>query len=96
MKPYRLSDQAERDIDEAMTWYDQQQVGVSWEFHNELLDIFRKICEHPEHGSLVGSTQFRYRNVHRFPYVVYYDNTTDSIDILAVAHGSRKPEYWRS
>jgi hypothetical protein len=31
----------------------------------------------------------------RFPFVVVYRVTTDRIEIIAVAHGSRKPGYWK-
>ena len=36
--------------------------------------------------------------VERFPYsVVYsYDDTGGSIHILAIAHSSREPDYWRA
>jgi len=31
----------------------------------------------------------------RFPYSVYYLSRDDEVLILAVAHGSRRPGYWR-
>lgn len=30
----------------------------------------------------------------RFPYVVFYLNSEDAIDIVAVAHQRRLPGYW--
>jgi plasmid stabilization system protein ParE len=31
----------------------------------------------------------------RFPYAVYYVPRQDEILVLAVAHGARRPGYWR-
>ncbi|WP_417738002.1 type II toxin-antitoxin system RelE/ParE family toxin [Rosistilla oblonga] len=31
----------------------------------------------------------------RFPYVIVYRVATDRIEILAVAHGRRKPGFWK-
>ncbi|MHB0958931.1 MAG: hypothetical protein ACYC0X_26630 [Pirellulaceae bacterium] len=31
----------------------------------------------------------------RFPFVVIYRVTTDRIEIVAIAHGRRKPGYWK-
>jgi toxin ParE1/3/4 len=32
----------------------------------------------------------------RFPYAVYYREFPSGIEVLAVAHGHRKPGYWKS
>ncbi len=37
----------------------------------------------------------RHFALRKFPFSVVYASTTDLIYIVAVAHGSREPEYWR-
>ena len=32
----------------------------------------------------------------RFPFVVVYRVAADGIEVVAVAHGSRKPGYWKN
>ena len=32
----------------------------------------------------------------RFPYLVVYRATPDKLQVIAVAHGKRKPGYWRN
>lgn len=31
----------------------------------------------------------------RFPYFIVFRETADGVEILAVAHGHRRPGYWR-
>ena len=33
--------------------------------------------------------------VRKFPYKVVYRNQQDGIEIIAVAHGKRRPGYWK-
>jgi plasmid stabilization system protein ParE len=30
----------------------------------------------------------------RFPYVLFYRELSDNIEVTAVAHGAREPGYW--
>ena len=34
--------------------------------------------------------------LHDFPYSVIYRETLYEVQILAIAHGKRRPAYWRS
>jgi plasmid stabilization system protein ParE len=38
----------------------------------------------------------RYYLLHRFPYLVVYRTKGEVIQVIAVAHGHRRPGYWRS
>ena len=31
----------------------------------------------------------------RFPYVVVYLDLTETVQVIAVAHSKRRPNYWR-
>jgi len=33
--------------------------------------------------------------LNRFPYLVVFRETTSEIEVVAVAHGRRRPGYWR-
>jgi len=53
-----------------------------------------RIVEFPRRWpKYMGRTRFV--RIRRFPYVIVYLNTRKSIRILAVAHASRKPGYWK-
>lgn len=42
-------------------------------------------------------TDHRYRRgvVDRFRYVIVFEERADAIEVVAIAHGSRGPEYWK-
>jgi toxin ParE1/3/4 len=42
---------------------------------------------------LHGTRKFLLR---RFPYAVVYRITESAIQVIAVAHGRRRPSYWKS
>ncbi len=40
----------------------------------------------------------RYRRivVRRFPYLVFFEVRGETVEVVAVAHASREPGYWRA
>ena len=57
-------------------------------------DVFDRIQATPElyAGEYKG---IRRTVTKRFPYVVYYRLLVESVEVLAVLHGSRSSRYWR-
>jgi hypothetical protein len=59
---------------------------------------FRQIEQHPRRFAKLETTQLegeiRRSLLRRFPYLVIYEVHPDIIDVLAVAHASRLPDYW--
>jgi hypothetical protein len=45
--------------------------------------------------ALLYKREFRFFRVRRFPFVVYYAELIDAIWVVAIAHGRRRPNYWR-
>ena len=59
-----------------------------------LRQIEAEISEHPETG-FIHDHGTRMRLVRKFPYGVIFKRYSNHILIVAVAHLSRKPGYWR-
>lgn len=78
-----------------MAWYERQRTGLGLDFHGEVEKTLKRIEENPALGGPYKQTGYRFRLVHRFPFVTYYLELTDSIWVAAVAHESRRPDYWR-
>jgi plasmid stabilization system protein ParE len=38
--------------------------------------------------------RFRKFGLQRFPYLVFYRELDDRIEVVAIAHGAREPGYW--
>ena len=95
MKPILIDRRARAELDKAMAWYEKQRAGLGLDFHGEVDKALAKIQEDPRLGSPYKRTDYRFRLVRRFPYVIYYLELDDSIWVAAIAHGSRRPDYWR-
>jgi hypothetical protein len=61
---------------------------------DQLRRAFQEISATPDRWSphLYGTRAFKLR---KFPYLVVYLPTITVIQVIAVAHGSRRPGYWR-
>jgi plasmid stabilization system protein ParE len=86
--------EAEADLDAARAWYFDQSFSAGDLFSAEIDAAFEKIISAPDRWARVASGIHRYR-VPGFPYVIVYRFTDDAITVVAVAHTSRRPGYWR-
>ncbi len=96
MASHRISyrPEAVREIEEAEKWYRQigDRLGDRW--LEESGRTIEAIVDHPELWA-VDASGVREVLVHHFPYVVAYRIHSDFIEIIAVAHTSRRRGYWR-
>jgi hypothetical protein len=54
------------------------------------------ILDHPQAGSMLGRSKvLRKKVLWKFRFTLIYAVDTDLIRIIAVAHNSRRPGYWR-
>ena len=79
----------------AADWYAERSRRAAEAFLNELDRATRQIAEHPER---FPAFEFGTRRIvlHKFPYVLVYRESDTSLEIIAVAHGRRRPGYWRN
>lgn len=83
---------------EAAAWYDDARDGLGAEFISTVEQAFDLIKAAPQlYSSLeywTSAWEVRRYCLRRFPYVVVYWIHGDSITVVAVAHGRRRPLYW--
>ncbi|MBN8714352.1 MAG: type II toxin-antitoxin system RelE/ParE family toxin [Xanthomonadales bacterium] len=91
----RLLDPAQRELVEAVEYYNNERAALGSEFRNEAWLAIQRIREFPDAWSPLGG-HIRRCQLRRFPYGVIYEVTTNEIVVIAVAHLHRRPEYWRS
>jgi plasmid stabilization system protein ParE len=96
MTPWNL-DFHPRAIDEARAarrWYARRSTALANQFVAELDDAIRQIAAAPAQWPphVHGTRVFR---LHRFPYLIIFRHGQTFVQVVAVAHGSRKPGYWR-
>ncbi len=86
--------EARLDVLNALDYYEEQQKALAVDFYNELIATEEAIRDMPDFWHLVGK-KYRRKHLKRYPYSIVYLTRPDQILIVAVAHSSRKPNYWR-
>ncbi len=89
-----LAEAAADELREAFAFYEQEQPGLGRRFLDEVEACRRRIERLPEAWHPLGEGLRRCRLRH-FPYGLIYRVVADYIEIIAVAHLHRAPEYWR-
>jgi len=69
--------------------------GLGVEFVAAIDAALEWILDNPEASSVWSQGRpFRRHVVGRFPFVIFYCSSEQSIEVYAVAHAKRKPGYW--
>jgi plasmid stabilization system protein ParE len=96
VKPFQLSDPASAELADAIRWYEQQSAGLGGALFDAIAETIDLIRTHPEIGVPRPTLRpTRQLLVKRFPYNVVYRIRADDIYVVAVAHTSRRPGYWK-
>lgn len=79
---------------EAREWYNERNQDVATAFMDELDAAIDDVADAPSRWPkyLYGTRQ---KLFYRFPYVLVYRERSDLIQVIAVAHGRRRPGYWK-
>jgi len=91
---YAFHPDAELEYTEAISFYESRMVGLGRSFAAAVERTVSLIREHPDAGPPAGVNRRRWL-VSRFPYSIVYRLEPESVVIVAVAHQSRRPGYWR-
>lgn len=74
--------------------YEAEVPELGRRFGDEVERVVQLLLDHPELGSRLDN-DLRHFVLRKFPFSIVYAVVTDLVYIVAVAHGSREPEYWR-
>jgi toxin ParE1/3/4 len=94
-----VSNEAQYEIDNAAEYYELESLELGADFISELEAAFALLQERHYAGRLVevdASLQLREYVLRRFPYCVVYDIHNDELAIVAIAHQSRREQYWQN
>lgn len=89
----RFTSVAETEFSDAADFYENSEPGIGEEFIDAVLSSIARIQTYPNLGRLI-KRNFRSIPTRTFPYNLIYVVLDDELIIHAVAHQSRKPEYW--
>ena len=82
------------ELNETADYYEERRNGLGWEFLEEMQVTIRHILDFPDAWQPLSANTRRCLT-NRFPFGVIYQVKKDEVRIIAIAHQSRKPGYWR-
>lgn len=99
MKPLLHRQRAEQDVADAIDYYLGESPELALRFVDALEQAYRHIQKHPGTGSPryaheLSIPDLRCWPLRRFPYLVFYREGTEAIDIWRILHGQRDIPVW--
>lgn len=94
MKRVIVHSEAELELWQAVEYYETKRVGLGLNLEQEVNRVLVDIQKAPNRWP-ARKYGTRCRLLHQFPYAIYYLELQDLIWVVAVAHTSRGPYYWR-
>lgn len=91
---YEFHPAAEAEFLESVGFYDSRVRGLGAAFIAEFERTIELIAQSPEQRPLECAPDIRRAPMHRFPFSLLYRERRAVIQILAVAHDRRRPQYW--
>jgi plasmid stabilization system protein ParE len=86
---------AAKEAREAEAWYAIHSAEAAARFRSAVLAAAQRIADRVQ-THRIGLTKFWYVRLHRFPYrLIFVLEDSFRARVLAVAHGRRRPGYWR-
>ena len=81
------------EVDEAVTYFDEQREGLGDRFERDLQEAIAFSTAHPSSGKPL-SRRTRKLRLRTFPYDVIDVAEPDELIVVAIAHHRRRPGYW--
>jgi toxin ParE1/3/4 len=98
--PVVLREQANRDAEEAVAWYlGEAGIQAALGFIDALEQAYGHVSRHPASGSSryaheLGLPGLRSWSLSGYPYLVFYVERDDHVDVWRVLHGQRDIPAW--
>jgi toxin ParE1/3/4 len=88
--------EAREEFLQAAQFYEAQVPGLGQRFINEIERCQKALLDTPLIGQPYGRRLRKFTVGDKFPYSIVYAVLAEVLIVLAYAHGSRRPGYWRT
>lgn len=93
---YVFHPDAEAEHLESVAYYESKKPGLGASYLADFEKVLEQVCESPQRYPIERKPDLRCARLKRFQYTVLYRAVSDTIQVLAVAHHRRRPQYWFS
>ncbi len=94
MKPVKFHPEAEKEMLESSKYYESQQKDLGKRFLEQFQSSVKHIQINPEIYQKIDGN-IRRCQTKIFPFGIIFREQSEQIEIIAVMHLKRKPEYWK-
>ena len=94
MTEIRYHPKADDEVLDAARFYEKRNEGLGWRFLSAVRDAETRIARTPRTFRLLEG-EFRRCIVRGFPHSLIFRPDDGGVLVVAVAHHSRRPGYWR-
>jgi toxin ParE2 len=94
MRFFKLLPIAEQELLESADFYNRESKGLGERLVVDFNTVIERLCLYPESGPRI-SKRLRVARLSDFPYDIVYRIHPDHLLVIAVAHQSRRPRYWK-
>lgn len=91
---YQFHPAAEAEFLESVGYYESRDPGLGGALAEEFEVLIDLVCDSPKAWQLELKPDIRRVPLNRFPLSLIYREKEGDIQILAVAHDRRRPQYW--
>lgn len=91
---YEFHPDAEAEFLESVGFYESKVRGLGETFIDEFEAVVNLVCESPKQRLIECEPDIRRASLSRFPFSLIYREKQSTVQVLAVAHDSRRPQYW--
>ena len=91
---YFLHPQAKEELEQTILFYKKQQAGLEKRFIEAAEDSINRVCRNPLLYRKIDNAR-KCRLLH-FPYAIVFRIKPAQIEIIAVMHLRKQPNYWQS
>jgi toxin ParE1/3/4 len=98
MRRVQVEAKARAELHAAISWYEEQAPGLGTVLWESVDEVLRRLQTTPDGSTTVPGVPselgVRRAFTQRFPYAIVFIAKDDAVRVIAIAHSSRRPNYW--
>ena len=85
---------AEIEYLESIAYFESKKPGLGATYLEDFERIMKNICQAPHRYPIEKQPDIRRVKMNKFPYFILFRESSNIVQVLAVAHYRRRPQYW--